>query len=92
MISGMSVALVNSFIFEMIFCKRPTKKAPKAMADDCDICTNRCRSVTVTRRDIPDNIGKAMSNGVAPHCNGSRRYDRSRSDDRKSEARRSLIQ
>jgi 2-hydroxychromene-2-carboxylate isomerase len=39
---------MNSFIFRMIYCKRQTKNAPKAMANDSDICTNRRHGVTVT--------------------------------------------
>jgi hypothetical protein len=49
----MSVAAVNSFIFEIIYCKRQTKNASKAMADSCDICTNRHRCVAVTLAQQP---------------------------------------
>jgi hypothetical protein len=55
-ISDMSTILMNSFIFEMIYCKRRPKNAPKAMADSGDICTNHRRRVTLTllRHDQED--------------------------------------
>jgi 2-hydroxychromene-2-carboxylate isomerase len=39
---------MNSFIFEMIYCKRQAKNAPKAIANGGDICTNHRTSRTVT--------------------------------------------
>jgi hypothetical protein len=46
-ISDMSALLMNSFIFEMIYCKRLAKNAPKAIANGGDICTNHRTSATV---------------------------------------------
>ena len=40
---------MNSFIFEMIFCKRPSKATPKAMAKQAAICTNHQRGIDVAR-------------------------------------------
>jgi 2-hydroxychromene-2-carboxylate isomerase len=42
----MSTLLMNSFIFEMIYCKRLAKSAPKAIANSGDICTNHRTSAT----------------------------------------------
>jgi len=37
---------MNSFIFEMIYCKRQAKDAPKAMVKSGDICTNHRRAAS----------------------------------------------
>jgi len=44
----MRLTPVNSFIFEMIYCKRPAKSVAKAMANGCDICANPRSNVALT--------------------------------------------
>ena len=90
MIFDMSVTLMNSFIFEMIYCKRPTKNAPKAIADSCDICTNHGHSVTIAMPGKIDAIDKTKIMAWTPVRDGSGQHERPLPDDCRSKAERSL--